>query len=38
MSNEWYRQMENRIIGSIDKEIKKRKERKGEDNVQQKEN
>lgn len=26
MSNEWYRQMENRIIGSIDKEIKKRKE------------
>ena len=26
MTNEWYRQMENRIIGSIDKEIKKRKE------------
>ena len=25
MANEWYRRMENRIIGSIDNEIKKQK-------------
>lgn len=28
MANEWYRRLENQIIGTIDK--KKRKERKGE--------
>ena len=36
MANEWYRRLENQIIGKLDN--KKRKGRKDKDNVQQKEN
>lgn len=30
MSDDWYRRMENRIIGSIDNEIKKQKRLEGQ--------